>query len=129
VVVNKTDMAEADAVVRIKELTDEQDGIPVVCMSALSDNEYDELRTTLSSQAGLPKLDNMVVVANARHYESLRNVEEAMKRVITGLDENVPTDLIAIDVRQAIHYLGEITGEISTDEILGNIFRNFCIGK
>ena len=43
--------------------------------------------------------------------------------------DNIPEDLIAIDIRQAIHYLGEITGEITTDELLGNIFRNFCIGK
>jgi tRNA modification GTPase len=49
--------------------------------------------------------------------------------VLSGLEEKVPEDLIAMDDRQAIHYLGEITGEITTDEILGNIFRHFCIGK
>jgi len=50
-------------------------------------------------------------------------------RVEEGLNSGIPEDLIAIDIRQAIHYLGEITGEITTDEILGNIFKNFCIGK
>jgi tRNA modification GTPase len=49
--------------------------------------------------------------------------------VIAGLENQIPEDLIAIEIRHAIHYLGEITGEITTDEILGNIFRNFCIGK
>jgi tRNA modification GTPase len=56
-------------------------------------------------------------------------VTESLERVLSGLEEKIPEDLIAIDVRQAIHYLGEITGEITTDEILGNIFKNFCIGK
>jgi tRNA modification GTPase len=129
VVINKTDIAGTGVLQRIKAETGDLTGTPVIFMSALSDNEYDELKTTLSSQAGMPELDNMVVVTNARHYESLRKVEEAMKRVIEGLEQSIPTDLIAIDARQAIHYLGEITGEISTDEILGNIFRNFCIGK
>jgi tRNA modification GTPase len=48
---------------------------------------------------------------------------------MSGLEDKIPEDLIAINIRQAIHYLGEITGEITSDEILGNIFRNFCIGK
>jgi tRNA modification GTPase len=56
-------------------------------------------------------------------------VSESMKRVLYGLKNQVPEDFLAIDIRQAIHYLGEITGEITSDEILGNIFKNFCIGK
>ena len=59
----------------------------------------------------------------------LLRVSESLGRVLSGLEDSIPEDLIAIDIRQAIHYLGEITGEITTDEILGNIFRNFCIGK
>ncbi|MFO7853096.1 MAG: tRNA uridine-5-carboxymethylaminomethyl(34) synthesis GTPase MnmE [Bacteroidota bacterium] len=70
-----------------------------------------------------------LIVTNLRHYEALSECSESLERVLHGLDENLPEDLIAIDLRQAIHYLGEITGEISTDEILGNIFMNFCIGK
>ena len=70
-----------------------------------------------------------VVITNLRHYEALRHVSESLGRVIDGLADNIPDDLIAIDIRQAIHFLGEITGEITTDEILGNIFKNFCIGK
>jgi tRNA modification GTPase len=64
-----------------------------------------------------------------RHYEALSKVSESLGRVLDGLDSSIPEDLIAIDIRQAIHYLGEITGEITSDEILGNIFKNFCIGK
>jgi tRNA modification GTPase len=63
------------------------------------------------------------------HYEALLKVSESLSRVEEGLNNNIPEDLIAIDIRQAIHYLGEITGEITTDELLGNIFRNFCIRK
>jgi tRNA modification GTPase len=70
-----------------------------------------------------------VIITNIRHYEALQHVSESLGRVISGFAEQLPDDLIAIDIRQAIHYLGEITGEITTDEILGNIFRNFCIGK
>jgi len=76
------------------------------------------------------KLDSDdIIITNIRHYESLIHVSESLARVLSGLDNNMPEDLIAIDIRQAIHYLGEITGEITSDEILGNIFRNFCIGK
>ena len=70
-----------------------------------------------------------VIITNIRHYEALIRVSESLGRVMSGLENQIPEDLIAIDIRQAIHYLGEITGEITSDEILGNIFRNFCIGK
>jgi tRNA modification GTPase len=70
-----------------------------------------------------------VIITNLRHYEALLHVSESLGRVISGLEDQIPEDLIAIDIRQAIHYLGEITGEITSDEILGNIFKNFCIGK
>ena len=79
------------------------------------------------------KLDRLnsenVIITNLRHYDALLKVSESLVRVKSGLDSFLPEDLIAIDIRHAIHYLGEITGEITTDEILDNIFRNFCIGK
>ena len=70
-----------------------------------------------------------LIVTNLRHYEALKECSESLDRVLNGFNESIPEDLIAVELRQAIHYLGEITGEISTDEILGNIFKNFCIGK
>ncbi|HBF87132.1 MAG TPA: tRNA uridine-5-carboxymethylaminomethyl(34) synthesis GTPase MnmE [Bacteroidales bacterium] len=69
------------------------------------------------------------IVSNARHYEALVKTKEAMTEVQRSLNENISGDLLAMDIRQAIHYLGEITGQITTDEILGNIFSRFCIGK
>lgn len=69
------------------------------------------------------------IVSNARHYQALREASAALKLVETNLKANVPSDLVAIDIRTALHYLGSITGEIYSDEILGNIFGKFCIGK
>jgi tRNA modification GTPase len=88
------------------------------------------LKKSLASASGLDRInETRVMITNARHYEALMKVSEATGRVVKGLETGLQSDLIAIDVRQAIHYLGEITGAITTDEILGNIFRNFCIGK
>jgi tRNA modification GTPase len=69
------------------------------------------------------------IVTNTRHYEALTKALEALSNIKNGFKDNLPTDLISIDIRDALHYLGEITGEITTDEILGNIFGKFCIGK
>lgn len=69
------------------------------------------------------------VVTNIRHYEALRKSEESLAAVLKGMHEGVTSDFIAMDIRQALHFLGEITGQISTDDLLGNIFSNFCIGK
>jgi tRNA modification GTPase len=70
-----------------------------------------------------------VIVTNARHYEILKNAHEAIIRVLTGLDSGITGDFLAQDIRECLHYLGEITGEITTHEVLGHIFKNFCIGK
>lgn len=73
--------------------------------------------------------ENDIIITNTRHYEALVNTGEALLRVRNGIDQNISVDLLAQDIREALHYLGEITGEITTDEILGNIFSKFCIGK
>lgn len=70
------------------------------------------------------------LVTNVRHYEALVRAASALERVRAGLHiATLPPDLIAQDLREALYHLGEIVGEITTDETLGNIFRNFCIGK
>jgi len=74
-------------------------------------------------------ISNDVVISNSRHYQALMNANKALIQVEEGFFNNVPTDLIAIDIRHALHELGTITGEITTDELLGNIFGKFCIGK
>ena len=73
--------------------------------------------------------EQQVVVTNIRHYEALTKANEAINQVTNALEMGIPGDLVAVDIRQSLHFLGEITGEISTDELLGNIFSKFCIGK
>lgn len=69
------------------------------------------------------------VVTNLRHYESLIETDKALDQVLEGIDNQVTNDFVALDIRNSLHYLGEITGEITTDDLLDNIFSKFCIGK
>lgn len=104
--------------------------IPVIPVSAKMSYGIDELRGALAgymrSVIGEP---GAVLVTNLRHAEALRATSAALDRVIQGLFDGIPTDLVAQDVREAIYHLGEITGEISTEEVLGNVFGKFCVGK
>jgi tRNA modification GTPase len=68
-------------------------------------------------------------VTNIRHYDSLLQTRNALMDVINGIDNQITNDFVAMDIRQSLHYLGEITGEITTDDLLTNIFGKFCIGK
>ena len=70
-----------------------------------------------------------VIVNNVRHYEALLHALSAIQRVHSGLQSDLSGEFISQDIRECLHYLGEITGEITTDEVLGNIFERFCIGK
>jgi tRNA modification GTPase len=69
------------------------------------------------------------VVTNVRHYDSLTKTRESLLEVLGGLDQLVTNDFLAMDIRRALHYLGEITGEVTTEDLLANIFSKFCIGK
>jgi tRNA modification GTPase len=69
------------------------------------------------------------VVTNARHHDALRRADAALSDVLAGLDSNVTGDFVAQDIRRSLAYLGEITGEIGVEDLLGNIFSKFCIGK
>ncbi|MBD0822491.1 tRNA uridine-5-carboxymethylaminomethyl(34) synthesis GTPase MnmE [Aestuariibaculum marinum] len=73
--------------------------------------------------------NNDTIVTNTRHYDSLLKALEEIEKVRYGLDSGLSGDLLAIDIRQALYYFGEITGQVTNDELLGNIFANFCIGK
>jgi tRNA modification GTPase len=70
-----------------------------------------------------------VLVTNLRHYQNLLQTNEALQRVLDGMDNGITGDFLAMDIRQSLHYLGEITGTITTDDLLDNIFSKFCIGK
>jgi tRNA modification GTPase len=83
----------------------------------------------LSSVNTASEEENQAIVSNSRHYEALAKTAEALAAVRRGIEEKLPGDLMAIDLRTALHHLGTITGEVTNDEILGNIFEKFCIGK
>lgn len=130
ILINKIDKSDKERISRLKESIMMGRHDSLLFISAKEKTGLEELRTALGDKALTEKLDSdEVIITNLRHYNSLISISESLERVLTGLEDEVPEDLIAIDIRQAIHYLGEITGEITTDEILGNIFRNFCIGK
>ena len=86
----------------------------------------EEISSYISSLTS--QIDNSTI-SNSRHYYLLNKTYEEIHKVKTSIANNVSSDLLAIDIKQAIYYLGELTGEISNDEILGNIFSKFCIGK
>jgi len=73
--------------------------------------------------------NNETIVTNSRHYDALLRTAEALEKALEGLETGITGDFIAMDIRQAMYELGTITGDISTDDLLGNIFANFCIGK
>lgn len=101
-----------------------------IFISAKYHKGTDELQQMLVDAANIPQFGEQdIIVTNMRHYEALRKAQEAIERVLEGLDSGLSSDFIAQDIRECMHYLGEITGQISTDEILGNIFSKFCIGK
>lgn len=101
-----------------------------VFISAKHSQNTEQLEDQLFKMAQLPEVgENDVMVTNMRHYEVLKNAHEAILRVIEGLEQGISGDFLSQDIRECLHYLGEITGEITTDEVLANIFKKFCIGK
>jgi tRNA modification GTPase len=73
--------------------------------------------------------NNETIVTNTRHYDSLLKALDEIQKVKYGLQSKLPSDLIAIDIKEALYQFGMITGQVTNDELLGNIFANFCIGK
>lgn len=145
---NKADIAteeqKYEAVRRIESLLRDSRGLqprggsepcieascPVFCISAKEKTGISEFINFISATyRNLNASSETTLVTNVRHLEALKAALEALLRVREGLATATPTDLIAQDIREALHHLGTIVGDITTDEILGNIFRNFCIGK
>jgi tRNA modification GTPase len=130
ILINKTDAAPDNRRSDLAARINLQEKESLLFISARDGSGLEELRLKLGEVVLKDKLiSEEIIITNLRHYEALLKVSQSLGRVTSGLENQIPEDLIAIDIRQAIHYLGEITGEITSDEILGNIFRNFCIGK
>jgi tRNA modification GTPase len=101
-----------------------------ITISAKKKTGIDELKNTLLSFVNTGALrNNETIITNTRHYDSLLKSLEEIQKVKWGLDAGISSDLIAIDIKTALYFFGEITGEVTNDELLGNIFANFCIGK
>ena len=125
IVANKIDKASKEELSAINN-----SGLPFLTISAKSKNSLDVLCNSLLNIAGIESLDsNQLMVTNSRHYDVLIKSLEEISKVQEGIDNHLTGDLLAIDLRQALYFLGEITGKVSNDDLLGNIFANFCIGK
>jgi tRNA modification GTPase len=129
VIINKVDLLSKDAVETIRQEL-ETLNLKLETISAKKKVGIDELKNTLLSYVNTGALrNNETIVTNSRHYDSLLKALEEIQKVKWGLDAGISSDLMAIDIRSALYFFGEITGEVTNDELLGNIFANFCIGK
>ena len=128
-VVNKTDLADVrPLVIALPELLPV--GADVVAISAHSEADVSLLQQRIVAAAALPQVDDdTVIITNARHYQALTRAGEAIRRTLDGLRDGLPGDLVSQDIRECLYHLGTITGQITTDEILGEIFAHFCVGK
>lgn len=125
IIANKVDQLSREARVQLEA------GIPNVhLLSAKTGEGVDELKSVLLDFINTGALrNNETIVTNSRHYDALLKALEEIQKVQQGIDAHLSGDLLAIDIRQALYHFGEITGEITNDDLLGNIFANFCIGK
>ena len=127
-IVNKTDLLQGEQVDQLAQLTQNQPDL--LQMSAKNKAGVEQLKTALLDLVDTGALSGQsTVVSNSRHYHALVRALEALDKVQEGIDAELSGDLLAIDLRAALFALGEITGAITNDDMLGHIFANFCIGK
>ncbi|EDM44799.1 tRNA modification GTPase TrmE [unidentified eubacterium SCB49] len=128
-VVNKIDQIQTKQISEVKNIHLPQKTV-LIPISAKTGEGVETLKTTLLDFVNTGALrNNDTIVTNSRHYDALLKALEEIVRVQEGIDNNLSSDLMAIDIRQALYHFGEITGQVTNDELLGNIFANFCIGK
>lgn len=122
-VVNKSDLLSPE---QQQEFTSFQPNF----ISAKNKEGIEELKKEILRKINLSQINtDDILVSNIRHLEALQNTHEALERVLNGIDNPVTSDFLSMDIKQALHYLGEITGTVTTDDLLENIFSKFCIGK
>lgn len=130
ILINKLDLMSSCSAYDIEESTSTlTNRTPTIAFSAKNKVRIDDIKKELiaSIQALNPNED--IVVSNIRHYDALLKSRNSLEAVLNGLRSGLTGDFIAMDIRQSLHHLGEITGEISTDDLLDSIFTRFCIGK
>lgn len=128
-IINKIDLISENQLQEILNLL-QKTQLQTIPISAQEKTGIETLKQQLITLINTGSLrNNETIITNTRHYDSLIKALEEIQKVQHGLDTHIPADLMAIDIRQALYYFGEITGEITNDELLGNIFSKFCIGK
>ncbi|WP_299101583.1 tRNA uridine-5-carboxymethylaminomethyl(34) synthesis GTPase MnmE [uncultured Winogradskyella sp.] len=129
VVLNKIDQITDSKLANITS-TLESKSTRLIPISAKTGTGVEQLTNALLNLINTGALrNNETIVTNSRHYDALLKAFEEIQKVKHGLETGLSGDLLAIDIRQALYHFGEITGEITNDDLLGNIFANFCIGK
>ena len=125
IIVNKVDQLTESQIVTL------QSKIPDLhLLSAKKNIGVDALKAKMLDFVNTGALRNdETIVTNSRHYDALLKALEEIEKVQYGINTDLPSDLMAIDIKQALYHFGEITGQVTNDELLGNIFANFCIGK
>ena len=130
VVLNKSDRVPEKRQVELQQNITLGENERIISISAEQGKNIDGLIKVLLELVNLGSIKHQdVIISNIRHYNALISASEGLQRASEGLMSDLPTDLLAQDIREVLHFLGEITGEVTTDEVLGNIFKNFCIGK
>jgi tRNA modification GTPase len=121
---SKSDLSVED------HLSEKFAGIDALYLSAKTHHHIELLKERLVDKVLQGKINTeSVIVTNARHYASLQQVASSLQDIQTGMDNRIPGDLLALDIRRCLHYLGEITGEVTNEDQLDYIFSKFCIGK
>ncbi len=131
IIINKSDLLTIEEQENItKQLSAFDFRLSSIFISAKQKTGIDKLKNKLLSfiNTGILR-NNETIVTNTRHYDSLLKALDEIQKVNYGLQSNLSSDLMAIDIREALYHFGMITGEVTNDELLGNIFANFCIGK
>jgi tRNA modification GTPase len=124
VVANKADLLNEEQLLSLPHTQS------AIIISAKQKQHIDELKQKIYTSAVKHQLGgNETLVTNIRHLEALQQTESALIRLLEGIETHVTSDFLAMDIKQALHYLGEITGTVTTDDLLDNIFSKFCIGK
>ena len=124
IVANKLDLISSEEIEKFNNSI-----LKPLTISAKQKGGLDNLKDALLDKINYKENQNNIVISNIRHFEALTKAKEAIDRVLFGIESNIETDLLAMDMRDATYFIGSITANISNDELLGHIFRNFCIGK
>ncbi|WP_310595116.1 tRNA uridine-5-carboxymethylaminomethyl(34) synthesis GTPase MnmE [Flavobacterium sp.] len=129
VVINKVDLLSKEEIETIRQELQTLN-LKLETISAKQKTGINELKNTLLSFVNTGALrNNETIVTNTRHYDSLLKALDEIQKVKFGLESNLSSDLMALDIKEALYHFGLITGQVTNDELLGNIFANFCIGK